>query len=153
MRLASEISIQRVAVRDDQVSFSDVCVRGAPCGQQVEGAVLEAAVECNGRFLLFLTADVPFEDSLSIHLLDGSGHLLDSARVGWMYSTGSFSALALHEPNRVGFRFIGDTDWSVTLFGEARWRSPLLTEPRGVSRPLRLRYWFRIQGRPLPQSR
>ena len=152
MRLASEISVRSVAVHGDQPPLSEICVNSVATGQQVDGAVLESAVECDGRYLLFLTDDVPGEDQLSIHLVDGQGRLLDSARIGAMYSTGSFSGSTLREPNAVAFRFIGDADWSVEVFDKARLQMPFVAEPRGVSRPLGLRRWFRVEGRPAAGS-
>ncbi|WP_374568104.1 hypothetical protein [Ideonella sp.] len=150
MRLASEISVRPVVVNDDQPPLSEVCVNAVATGQRVDGAVLEAAVECNGRYLLFLTDDVPAEDQLSIHLVDRDGRLLDSARIGAMYSTGSFSSLTFREPNAAAFRFIGDADWVVRVFDQPRWQMPFVAEPRGVSRPWRWRRWFRVEGRPSP---
>jgi hypothetical protein len=152
MRLAGEISVRPVAVNGDRPPLSEVWVNSVATGQQVDGAVLEGAVECGGRYLIFLTDDVPGEDQLSIHLLDGEGQLLDSARIGAMYSTGSFSGLRLREPNAVAFRFIGDADWAVEVFDKAQLHVPLFFEPRGVARPLGLRRWFRVEGRPLAQA-
>jgi hypothetical protein len=152
MRLASEISTTPVAVPGDQPALSEIWLNGVATGQQVDGAVLEGAVECNGRYLLFLTDDVPAEDQLSIHLVDAQGRLLDTARIGGMYATGSFSGLSLREPNAVAFRFIGDADWVVEVFDEARLQMPFVHEPRGVARPWGWRRWFRVQGRPVAQD-
>ncbi len=152
MHLANEISIRPVATQGDQPMQSEVCVNGVATGQAVDGVILEGAVECRGRYLLFLTDDVPAEDQLSIHLIDGDGRLLDSARIGAMYSTGSFSELKIQEPDTVAFRFIGETDWLVELFDGARLQMPFVGERRGVARPLALRRWFRVEGRPLAQD-
>lgn len=152
MRLAHEISIRPVAVSADEPVRSEVVLSTDPTGQQVDGAVLEAAVECGGRYLLFLTDDVPAEDQLSIHLVDAQGRLLDSARIGGMYTTGSFSGLTLREPDAVEFRFIGDADWRVEVFDAARLQMSFIQEPRGVSRPWALRRWFLVTGNPVAQD-
>lgn len=152
MRVAHEISIRPVAVPADEPVRSEVMLNAEATGQQVDGVVLEAAVECDGRYLLFLTDDVPAEDQLSIHLVDAQGRLLDSARIGGMYTTGSFFGLTLREPDAVEFRFIGDTDWRVELFDSPRLQASFVQEPRGVARPWGLRRWFRVAGHPVPQD-
>ena len=149
VRLANEISVRAAAVKAGEPPRSQVWMNGTATGQSVDGAVLEAAVDCGGRYLLFMTDDVPAEDQLSIHLVDRDGRLLDTARIGGIYATGSFSSLRLHEPASVSFRFINGTDWTVEVFDGPRLRLPLVSEPRGVSRPLRLRCWFRVATHPL----
>ena len=80
-------------------------------------------------------------------------HLLDSATLGGIYSTGSFSLLASTEPDTLRFRFIGDTDWSVQVLPEAGFRVPLWSEPAGVSRPLGFSRHFIVRGQPQPERR
>jgi hypothetical protein len=150
MRLANELSVRRVAQDGDAPPACEVVVSGVATGRRVAGAVLEAAVEHEGEYLLFLTDDVPFEDMLSIHLVDAQGRLLDTARIGAMYSTGAFSGLALREPGVAGIRFIGDTEWTVQVFPEAKMQVPFVSDAPGVTRPLALRRRFRVHGDPRP---
>jgi len=145
--------VRRVAKDGDEPPVCEVILNGADTGKRVAGAVLEAAVEHAGNYLLFLTDDVPFEDMLSIHLVDATGQLLDTARLGAMYSTGTFSALTLRDPDIASFRFIGDTEWTVEVFPEARLQLPFVRDARGVTRPLGLRRWFRVHGDPRPARR
>lgn len=65
---------------------SEVWVANQPTGTIVSGSVLEAAVRCGPRWLLFVTDGVPYEDMLAIHLLDEHGRLRDSARIGGPYN-------------------------------------------------------------------
>jgi hypothetical protein len=152
MRLADEIWIRPVAVPADEPVRSEIMLNAKATGQQVDGVLLEAAVECGGRYLLFLTDDVPAEDQLSIHLVDAHGRLLDSARIGGMYTTGSFSGLRLCDRDAVEFRFIGDTDWRIEVFDAPRLQVSFVQEPRGVARPWGLRRWFRVAGNPVAQD-
>lgn len=150
MHPASEISVQPVAVGPDEPPLCTVLIDGASTGSRVAGAVLEAAVAHAGEYLLFLTDDVPFEDMLSIHLIDRRGRLLDTARIGGPYTTGSFSELTLHDPGVARFHFVGDTEWTVEVFPEARLRLPFVSDAPGVTRPLGLRRRFRVHGDPRP---
>ncbi|MCP1676414.1 hypothetical protein J2T57_003575 [Natronocella acetinitrilica] len=135
--------------RDAAALCSEVWLSGQPFGGQLEGAVLEAAVQADsGMYLLFLTDDVPHEDFLHVHLLSAEGDLLDSASLGYPYATGTFSLLELEPPDRIRFGFFGETDWIVELLPRPELCLPLIAEPRGVRRALRLRRHFRIHGDP-----
>ena len=85
-------------------------------------------------------------------MLDERLIMLDAAEIGAPYATRSFSDLELLPPNRVRFRFIGDTDWTVTLLPEPEFRLPLLSEPKAVSRKLGFKRHFVVDGDPKPQS-
>ena len=142
----------RLAPADDRgAPRSELFFEGHATGAWVGGAVLEAAYAWPGFWLLFMTDDLPFEDMLSIHLLDGQFALLDTATLGAAYSTGSFSALPGSAPDEVRFRFIGDTDWTVQLLPRPVWRVPFFGEPRGVSRPPGLKRHFLVKGQPQAQ--
>ncbi len=154
MRVATELTTKPIeASSADEVPTSEILLNEEASGKFVSGAVLEAAVWWNGFYLLFMTDDIPFEESLRILLLDAELNILDSAFVGGPYSSGSFSSLDLIEPNSVHFRFIGDTVWSVELFPHPVIRLPLLaSEPVGVYRSLGFRRHFVVHGNPQPQS-
>ncbi len=149
MRLADEVNIRPLAAAEAAVpSRSAVLLHGRDSGAVVAGRVLEAAVEADGRYLLFLTDNSPYEELLHLHLLDGQGHDLDAATLGGPYSTGHFSGPRLLGPQRIGFDFIDDKDWEVELLPAARLRLPIWSEPRGVWRARPLRCHFVLRARP-----
>ena len=150
LRLAPELALRPIPGDDDETPRSELVLHGSASGQPVEGTVLEAAVACGERYLVFTTDDVPYEEVLHINLLDHALHTVDAASIGAPYSTGSFRALELAPPNEVHFRFMGDTRWTVELFTAARWTIAALSDPRGVSRPTGLRRWFALRGDPRP---
>ena len=118
----------------------------------VDGVVLEAAIGWHGYYLLFTTNDVPYEEMLNIQLLDKNLKLIDSAVLGAIYSTGSFSSLNIIDANTISFQFIGDTDWTIELLQKPIFSIPFFTEPKGVSRKLRFSKHFTISGKPRPQT-
>ncbi|MDE1165085.1 MAG: hypothetical protein PW845_06760 [Pseudomonas sp.] len=132
------------------IARSNVLIQGmkAPC--IVDGVILEAAVECPKGFLLFVTDDVPFEETLNIHLLDAKGQLLDTARLGAAYTTGNFIDLALGEGHTLSFSFFGEKTWTVELLPQPGFRLPYLSEPAGVHRPLSFSRYFVVKGYPKP---
>lgn len=136
---------------ENEVPKSEILLKKISTGKFVSGAFLEAAIRWNDCYLLFMTDDVPFEEMLGIHLFDKKLNLLDSATLGAMYSTGSFSSLELVEPNIVGFRFFGDTDWTVELLTKPIFRVPYFSDSRGVWRKFGFTRHFKIHGHPLPE--
>lgn len=146
MRIVTEITVRRCeAQQDDEIPQCELMVAGAATGCRVSGAILEAAVEAGGKYLLFMTDDVPFEETLTLHLLDGDFRLLDSASVGRPYATGVFSLVELREPDELVFRFIGEMPWAVKLLDGPTLRVPLCAEAPGVTRPFRLTRHFVIR--------
>ncbi|MDP5009200.1 MAG: hypothetical protein NWQ13_09530 [Glaciimonas sp.] len=130
---------------------SEIRVDGIATGKIVSGAYLEAAVRWNDFYLLFMTDDCPFEESLNIHLLDKNADLVDSATMFSMYSTGSFSSLKLMEPNTLHYNFFGDIVWRLELLTTPVFSWPFLGNPRGVWRKFKFKCHFKIYGRPLPE--
>ncbi|WP_284618029.1 hypothetical protein [Aquabacterium humicola] len=145
------ITLRPRQASDADVPSSDLAIAGRSAAQPVAGVVLEAAFECDGRFVLFLTDDIPFEESLRIHLLGADLQLLDSATLGSMYSTGRFELLGLQQPGTVRFRFFGDTDWVVEVLDAPASRMPFFGDPRGVHRPFGFVRHFKVHGDPQPE--
>jgi hypothetical protein len=109
---------------------------------------LESALQYDTGYLIFLTDDIPDEDSLNIYLVDFSGAPMDWARIGNIYSTGSFKNLEIRQPDRVKFRFIGDTVWTLQIVRKPAWHIPFISGPAGVHRPPGFRRHFSITGTP-----
>lgn len=137
---------------DPEQLQSRVFVNGEATTTLVAGAYLEACVEWHDSYLLFLTDNIPHEDMLNIHLLNKKFDLLDSAVLGTMYSTGSFSDLQITGENTLTFRFIGGIDWTLELLTEPRFALPLFSDPKGVSRRFKFKHYFDIKGNPLPEA-
>lgn len=149
MRLAPEVSVRPIAPGgEDAPARGEVQIHGRTVGTEVGGCVLEAAVEADGRYLLFVTGDCPYEELLHLHLLDAQGRLLDSATLGGPYSSGRFVGPRLLAAQRVGFSFFDDKDWEVELLDAPRLRLPVFTEPLGVWRARPLRCHFIVHARP-----
>lgn len=136
MQLTGEIAL-RADVPERDGPCSEVLISGRKTGTVVSGAVLEAALRCAGTWLLFVSDGVPSEDMLSIYLLDDGGRMLDAARIGGPYTTGSFSGLRLDPPSTAHFRFIDDAGWSVRVLETAKFSLPWWPDARGVWRGAR----------------
>ena len=125
---------------------SEVLLNGNSTGLLVAGKVLEAAVQvADNRYLLFITDDVIFEESLNIILIDLTLGILDKLELGQQYATGIFADLCL-EANSASFRFIGDDLWTVSVLTHPALRLPF-SDPAGVSRPVGFKKYLRISVR------
>ena len=145
-----DLSIRPRQQTADELPRSELILYGETTGKIVEGAVLEAAICWRGHFLIFLTDDIINEDTLRIYLLDPQLDIADAARLGAMYSTGAFSALQLVEPNIIRFEFFGDTTWTLELLDDQSFAVPMVSDPKGVTRPFRLSHRFKLRGDPIP---
>ena len=131
---------------------SEIMVAGVPTGRVIAGAILRAALSWEEFVLLFLTDDVPFEDALRMYLLDRDLAVVDSARMGAMYSTGIFSNLDITEPDTVRFQFFQGVVWTLRLLSEEEFAIPMISEPTGVSRPFKFFRRIRLTAEPLPDT-
>ena len=144
MQITDEIALSRCSAPDEPAR-SHVLIAGRRGPSTIDGCVLEAAVQCAPGWLWFATHDVPFEEALSISLLDAQGALLDSAELSRMYATGNFRELRLEPPSTVHFRFFDDADWRVELHEEPKLSLPWLPDAHGVRWGRQLQRWFAVR--------
>jgi hypothetical protein len=136
---------------DAKAPTCELLVKDQPTGLIVTGAILEAAVEWQGCRIAFFTDDIPFEDMLRIYMFNADMTLVDTARLGAIYSTGTFAELSLQSPNTLTFRFFGGTVWRMVLLAEREFVIPIISDPSGVSRKFKFFRYFRIEGEPQPE--
>jgi len=122
----------------------ELVINGKPTGRRVAGYALDAAYQCDTGYLVFLNHDCPFEETLSIYLLDATGALQDSAHLGGMYTTGYFRNDQLIQPDKMSFEFFADATWTVHLLSKPHLRMPLFSEPLGITRPFGFQRHFVI---------
>lgn len=134
---------------EKDLAQSRIIVDGHDTGRVVPGEILEAAVQWNDGYILFVTDNTPFEEHLRIYLFDTQWKIIDSATLGAMYSTGIFADLELAPPASLRFRFFGGITWTLELLDRAILALPF-SDPKGVSRPPGLFKRFKIHGHPLP---
>lgn len=150
MEEVTTLSLSEVNEASDTAQArSEVLIEGKPTGIVVPGKVLEAAIKVDAhRYLLFVTDDVIFEEMLTLLLLDISQGVIEELTIGDAYTSGHFEALKV-SPRSVSFRFIGDTTWTVKVSASPALKLPF-SDPRGVSRPMRLRKNIDIFPNPTP---
>jgi len=150
MEVVTTLSLSEVSEATDTTQArAEVLIDGNSTGIIIPGKVLEAAIKIDARrYLLFVTDDIIFEEMLTLLLVDLSQGIVDELSIGGAYTSGYFEALTVSSCS-ASFRFIGDTTWTVKVS-----LSPTLklffSDPRGVSRPMRLRKYIDISANPPP---
>lgn len=133
-RIRKDASLKRAREGNDQeLPMSFAVIAGQTSEEALEGIVLEACVQYGNQYLLFMTDDIPFEDSLHIHLLDENLNRADTATLGAPYTTGHFRNLICEDSAELTFEFFGDCVWQVSVSPEERLRLPFISGPKGVS--------------------
>lgn len=146
----SEYAVRVITASDaDTVPLCEIIFTGKATGVVVEGAIFEAALRWNDYTLLFITNDVPFEETLNIYLLDRYFHVADYAHMYFIYSTGIFSDLDLTNADTVHFNFLDEKRWTLSLFPQKRFVVPILSTALGVHRPLTFFRRFQLSAHPL----
>ena len=145
MKFAGGLSLKMVTEAGDRtIPQSRLFYRDVDLNLQLPGAVLEAVIQTNSEWLLFLTHDVPYEEGLEICLLDERFQLLDRATIAAPNVTAAFEHLEIVSDRKVRFEFLGKRAWTASLLKGTSFRLPLLTEPLGVSRSFGLCRRFAI---------
>jgi hypothetical protein len=139
------LSIIPLSSSPEEVPRCEIVLNRGRTGVTLDGAILEAALSWRDYFLIFLTDNIPHEDSLRIYLLDANLTVVDSASMGGMYVTGAFADLRLCPPDVVRFRFFGEVEWELMLLGERTFALPGVFGTVGVSRPFRCYRWFELE--------
>ena len=100
---------------------------------EVDGADLERVFQLSdGRFLVFLTDDSPFEETLRLLLLSPHLRILDGMTFDAAYATAALENIRVVDPEVVEFSFIHKIPCRIRVCPTPRWRAPLLKA--GVSR-------------------
>lgn len=135
-------------------SECEVLLNGKTTGVKVSGKVLEAAVKVDDvHYLIFLTDDVIFEESLNIFLisLGGDNTVVDYASIGQMYSTGEFNNMRVYSSDSVVFDFMDNVQWKVIVHNSPKLRIPFINEDKRVSRPAGFKRHFSISVNSSPE--
>lgn len=120
---SSELSI-RLVNESSQIKHanSEILLARKPTGISVPGAVIETALRSEDYYLLVLSNDITFEDSLFITLLNRDLKRLDKATIEATETADSFSDLKLKEPNIVQFNFMGV--WHIEILDKPVYQLP-----------------------------
>ncbi|WP_233210734.1 hypothetical protein [Pantoea sp. ICBG 985] len=135
MQIVNDVSLVEVQhATDREQAKSEVLLSGSSTGIIIPGKILEAAVRVtDNRYVLFVTDDVLYEESLTIVLIDSSLGIQEIVTIGNECNSGTFEQLHISD-HSLQFRFIGDYIWGLTLEDSPKFQLPFFSDPKGVSR-------------------
>ncbi|ORM67228.1 hypothetical protein HA51_20645 [Pantoea rwandensis] len=113
---------------------SEVFIEQQPSGIVIPGSVLEAAVEVSpGRYVLFVTDGIAYEESLTIVLCQRDEGVQEIIYIEHAYTSGFFEALNIYN-DHIQFQFFKDTLWSLRVADSPKFTLPFIGDPKGVKR-------------------
>lgn len=94
---------------------------------ELEGVSLDAQYQYQDKYLLFLTHDSPFADTLHIYLISESYEKIDEWAISCLRESEWFMLrnLKITKDNQIRFSFYGDDSWLLTVL-----EKPQLTLPK-----------------------
>ncbi len=135
MYVIEEFSIQKFRqIKHPEENWSSrLFHKGFDTGVVLKGLILEAQFVCGHHYLLFLTHDCPFEETLSIYLLDQSFNVLDRAEIFSMFTMGIFGDLKIENEREVSFTlFSSEEKFALTVL-----QAPQRVLTHGLKVPIR----------------
>lgn len=114
--------------------LSQLMISGEDVGQPIEGACLEQQYFMPDLgYLLFLTDNVPYEETLRIYLVDKIYTVIDGLEFGGNMVTGELDNISIKNSNMIEFSFIHNARCRLQINDTPKWCKPLLFTP-GVRR-------------------
>lgn len=125
-------------------SESEIYLHGEKTGIIVPAQSLETAIRLNdGRYLLFMTDDIPYDESLEILLVKLNEGIQERVTLSTSYGSGTFLNMRLHDKH-IEFSYFGDEKWEVEVFSLRSFKLPFGCNFLVTRHPIRLRYFIRI---------
>lgn len=110
-------------IDSDKETLCEVVIKQTMTGIFIRGKVMEEAVYISeGRYLIFTTDDVIFEETLNIYLIELGKGVLDKLWIGQPYNTDIFSGVTMIDQQTLSFNFLYLKDWKLSVYPQARLR-------------------------------
>lgn len=95
--------------------------QGRATGLTVNGAILEAQFTVNtDTYLLMLSDDCPYEETLRVYLLNTNHKIVDSARLAYAYTSGVLRDIQVVGDNMLDFMFTGSSCYRLMIHDRPR---------------------------------
>ncbi|WP_240782324.1 hypothetical protein [Escherichia sp. E2586] len=142
------ISLSLIQKIDDRSRFgskSELCIYGENTGITIPADYLETAILLDdGRYLLFVTEDVPYEESLELLLIDIKQDIQEQMTIAVPYGSGTLREMRLYE-NHIEFSYFSDETWRVEVSSSRFFRLPFQYGFLVTRHPFRLSYFIHIK--------
>lgn len=145
MEKVNYISLSLIQKMDDYYRFgsiSELCIHGKNTGITIPADYLETAILLDdGRYLLFVTEDVPYEKSLELLLIDIKQDIQEQMTIAIPYGSGTLREMRLYE-NHVEFSYFSDEIWRVEVSSSRFFRLPFQDVFLVTRHPFRFSYFI-----------
>lgn len=147
MEITEDISTELFQeAHDYKFSTSEIIFQGNKTNILVEGEVLEAQIKIsNDRYLLFLTHNCMFEETLTIALVDfNKGKVIESMWLGSAYNTDFLYGPRIKN-NKIYFEFLSQKTWCLQVFNTRKYSFLSLMLFSIIHRAFSLKSYFHIR--------
>lgn len=124
MIVTDYFSLRTLSANSNQIVNSELVFKGNPTGVLIIGTNLEAQFDYGEGYLLFITFGSPYEESLHIYLINYDLHIIDSIRLGQIYTGGILDNVRITAENQIKFSFFGNDEWTLTILSKPKWKLP-----------------------------
>lgn len=93
-------------IKEDKETLCEVLIANKKTGIFIRGKVIEEIIYISeGRYLIFTTDDVIFEETLNIYLIELGRGVLDKLWIAQPYNTDIFSGVKIIDDQTLSFNF------------------------------------------------
>lgn len=117
------LALQNPAVEETayQTPRAAVLRQGHAVGLAVDGVKLEAQFRVNtDAYLLLVSDDCPYEETLRVYLLNNNYNAIDYARLAYAYTAGVLRDIQIVGDNVLEFAFTGSSRYRLTVHDRPR---------------------------------
>jgi hypothetical protein len=104
----------------DSQPTATVLREGRDIGLTIDGATLEGQFSLGDSYLLLVTDDCPYEETLRAYLINGNFDVIESVSLGYAYTSGILRDLRIVAHNALEFIFSGNAVYRLTVHSEPR---------------------------------
>lgn len=114
MQAIADFAVEPVHPRtEDAPPRSRLLFNRQPISTTLDGTCLDAQFVIGNKYLLILSDDIPYEETLRFYLLDASLRVVDWLELGAPYSPGVLGDLRDVGADRLEFSFAGNDRWQL----------------------------------------
>jgi len=121
---------------DAESNTSELFIGNRPVNQTFLGNWLISAFQCDAGYLVFLSEDYLYTETLNIYLLNFAGTILDSA----IFFDSNPCDFQIQQPDAIIFELHENVFFKITVLSKPTFRLPIISDPLiNFKRPFRFK--------------
>lgn len=122
MKEIKEFQLQPLPVKDDDWEKSILISNGSQTNTVLSGVSLDAQFQHGEKYILLVTYNSIFAETLHIYLLDKTFAVIDEWQIS--QNEGAVHNLQIINDNKLRFSFFGDDSWTLTVLEKPEFMLP-----------------------------